>query len=37
MEEAVIVINKDLTISLFNRSAQKLLKLKEDEVIGKES
>ncbi len=35
MDETVIVINKDLTISLFNRSAQKLFKIKEDEVIGK--
>ncbi len=35
MEEAVIVVNSNLTVSLFNRSAQKLFKLKEDEVIGR--
>ncbi len=35
MDEAVIVISKDLTVSLFNRSAQKLFKIKDDEVTGK--
>lgn len=35
MDEAVIVISKDLLISLFNRSAQKLFKIKDDEVVGK--
>ncbi len=35
MQEAVIVVNSDLKISLFNRSAQKLFKLKEDEVMGR--
>lgn len=35
MDEAVIVINNESFISLFNRSAQKLFKMKEDEVNGK--
>ena len=35
MEEAVIVVNSNLTISLINHSAQKLFKLKEDEVMGR--
>lgn len=34
MDEAVIVVNKDMNISLFNRSAQRLFKVKEDKVIG---
>jgi len=34
MDEAVIVINKDMIISLFNRSAQKLFKIEENDVIG---
>jgi PAS domain S-box-containing protein len=35
MDEAVIVVNPDFNISLFNRSAQKFFKMKEDNVIGK--
>ncbi len=35
MDEAVIVVNKDFVISLFNRSAQKLFGIKEKEVTGK--
>ncbi len=35
MDEAVIVINKDLVVSLFNRSAQRLFKIKEAEVTGR--
>lgn len=35
MDEAVIVISKDSVISLFNRSAQKLFRTKDDEVLGK--
>jgi PAS domain S-box-containing protein len=34
MDEAVIVINKDLIISLFNSSAQKLFNVTEDQVVG---
>ncbi len=35
MDEAVIVVNKDFVVSLFNRSAQKLFKIKESEVTGR--
>jgi PAS domain S-box-containing protein len=35
MDEAVIVIDNALFISLFNRSAQKLFKIREEEVNGK--
>lgn len=34
MDEAVIVVNNDMNISLFNRSAQRLFKVKEDAVVG---
>ena len=35
MDEAVIVVNKDFVVSLFNRSAQKLFGKKEIEVSGR--
>ncbi len=35
MDEAVIVVNKDFAISLFNRSAQKLFGIKEEEASGR--
>jgi two-component system sensor histidine kinase HydH len=35
MDEAVIVINNEMFISLFNSSAQKLFKIKDDEIVGK--
>jgi PAS domain S-box-containing protein len=34
MNEAVVIINKDSTINLFNDSAKKLFNLKEDDVVG---
>ena len=36
MDEAVIVISRDMIISLFNRSAQKLFRIKEKEVIDRD-
>lgn len=35
MDEAVIVVNNDFEVSLFNRSARKLFKKKETEVTGR--
>ncbi len=35
MDEAVIVVNKHFVVSLFNRSAQKLFGMREEEVTGR--
>ncbi len=35
MDEAVIVVNNNFVVSLFNRSAQKLFNIKEEEVTGR--
>jgi two-component system sensor histidine kinase HydH len=35
MDEAVIVINRDFIVSLFNSSAQKLFKIRDEEVSGR--
>ncbi|MBT8387864.1 MAG: PAS domain-containing protein, partial [Ignavibacteria bacterium] len=34
MDEAVVIINKDSTIALFNDSAKKLFNIKRDDVVG---
>ncbi len=35
MDEAVIVINKDMVVSLFNGSAQRLFRIKDNEIVGR--